>query len=46
MQSGFRKSLLENLLVLILLGIVAGGLAGLGLGMIQKKSSTPATAGR
>jgi type II secretory pathway pseudopilin PulG len=46
MQSGFRKSLLENMLVLILLGILAGGLAGLGVGMIQKKSSTPASAAR
>jgi len=46
MQKAFPKSLLENVLVLILLGILAGGLAGLGIGMIQKKASTPATAGK
>ena len=46
MQRSFRKSLLDNVIVLILLGILAGGLAGLGIGMIQKKSTTPASAGR
>ena len=46
MPKGFPKSPLENALVLILLGILAGGLAGLGIGMIQKKPSTPASAGR
>ena len=46
MKKGFQKSLLENVLLLALLGVIAGGLAGLGIGLIQKKSSTPATAGR
>ena len=42
----FRKSLLENALVLILLGIVVGGVAGLGIGLIQRKASTPAVVGK
>jgi len=46
MQRAFPKSLLENVLVLALLGILAGGLAGLGIGVIQKKASTPTAAGK
>ena len=40
----FQKSILENVFVLILLGILAGAIAGAGIGLIQKKSSSPASA--
>jgi hypothetical protein len=40
----FRTSLFENLSVLIVLAILAGAVGGLAVGLIQSKSSTPATA--
>lgn len=44
MTRGSQKSLLENVFVLILLGILAGAIAGVGIGFIQKKSSSPTSA--
>jgi hypothetical protein len=46
MAKAFKTSLLENIPVLILLGILAGALGGLAIGMIQMKSSSSASAGR
>jgi hypothetical protein len=46
MKQEFRTSLIEKLPVLILLGILAGAIGGLGIGVIQMKSSSPASAGR
>jgi len=46
MTKGFKTSLLEKIPVLILLGILAGAIGGLGIGMIQLKTSTPSSAGR
>jgi hypothetical protein len=46
MPKGFKTSLLENIPVLILLGILAGALGGLGIGMIQMKTSSSSSAGR
>ena len=46
MTRGSQKSVLENVFVLILLGVLAGAIAGAGIGFVQKKSSSPsATAG-
>jgi len=46
MKQEFRTSLIEKLPVLILLGILAGAIGGLGIGVIQMKSSSSASAGR
>ncbi|MBI3476070.1 MAG: hypothetical protein HY010_10080 [Acidobacteria bacterium] len=46
MSKAFHLSLLEKVPVLILLGILAGAVGGLGIGLIQMKSSTPASAGK
>ena len=46
MARGFRTSRLEKIPVLILLGILAGALGGLGIGMIQMKTSSASSAGR
>ncbi len=46
MLKGFNTSLLEKIPVLILLGILAGALGGLGIGLIQMKTSSPFSAGR
>jgi hypothetical protein len=35
-----RKKIFENLSVLVLLGLLAGALGGLGIGLIQVKSVT------
>lgn len=35
-----RGSLVENVLVLILLGVVAGAVGGLGVGLVTSHSST------
>jgi len=42
MANAIQKSLFEKIPVLILLGILAGAVGGLGIGLIQMKSSTPA----
>lgn len=44
MTRGSQKSLLENVFVLVLLGVLAGAIAGAGIGFIQKKSSSPTSA--
>jgi hypothetical protein len=42
-----KKSIFENILVLVLLGVVAGAIGGLGLGVIQtRSSSSSSTAGK
>ena len=46
MAKALRTTLLENIPVLILLGILAGALGGLAIGMIQMKSSSSSSAGR
>ena len=46
MKQEFRTSLIEKIPVLILLGILAGAIGGLGIGVIQMKSSSSASAGR
>jgi hypothetical protein len=47
MEKAFNTSLFEKIPLLILLGILAGTIGGLGIGLIQMKSSTPsASAGR
>lgn len=38
-----KKGLLESVPVLILLGLLAGAVGGLGIGMIQMKSASSAT---
>jgi hypothetical protein len=44
-MSAIKKSLLESIPVLILLGLLAGAVGGLGIGMIQlKAASSSATA--
>ena len=40
MTQGFKSSILEKIPVLIILGILAGAVGGLGIGLIQMKSST------
>lgn len=45
MANGLRHSLLENVLVLVLLGILAGAVAGLGIGMVQTRA-TSSTVGK
>jgi hypothetical protein len=39
-RSSRRKKLLENVPVLVLLGLLAGAVGGLGIGIIQMKSSS------
>lgn len=47
MANYMQKSLLEKVPVLILLGILAGAVGGLGVGMIQQKSaSSSSSAGK
>jgi hypothetical protein len=46
MKQEFRTSLLEKIPVLILLGVLAGAIGGLGIGVIQVKSPPSASAGR
>jgi len=42
-----KKSLIESLPVLLLLGLLAGAVGGLGIGMIQMRTaSSAATAGK
>lgn len=43
-----RKSLLESIPALVLLGLLAGAVGGLGIGLIQMKSasSTSSSAGK
>lgn len=43
MAKYMQKSLLEKVPVLILLGILAGAVGGLGVGMIQQKSASPSS---
>ncbi|MFZ3263148.1 MAG: hypothetical protein WA172_04050 [Terriglobales bacterium] len=38
-----NKSLIESLPVLLLLGLLAGALGGLGIGLIQMKSASSST---
>jgi hypothetical protein len=38
-----RKKLLETLPMLLLLGLLAGAVGGLGIGMIQMKASSTST---
>ncbi len=40
---GKKKSLLENVFVLVLLGVLAGALGGLGIGLIQQHSMNAAS---
>jgi uncharacterized membrane protein len=46
MAKAFKTSLLENIPVLVLLGILAGAVGGLAIGMIQMKSSSSPSAAR
>jgi hypothetical protein len=46
MQKGFRGSLLESVPLLILLGVLAGALGGLAIGMIQNRSTSSSSIGR
>jgi hypothetical protein len=46
MTKGFKTSLLEKVPVLILLGILAGAIGGLGIGVIQMKTSSSSTAAK
>ena len=46
MEKGFNTSLLEKVPVLILLGILAGAIGGLGIGLIQTKTASSASVGR
>ena len=46
MAKTFQLSMFEKVPVLILLGILAGAIGGLGIGLIQMKSSTSASAGK
>ena len=38
-----NKSLIESLPVLILLGLLAGAIGGLGIGMVQMKAASAST---
>jgi len=38
-----RKRLLENVPVLVLLGLLAGAVGGLGIGLIQLKAASPSS---
>ena len=42
-MSAVKKSLLESIPVLILLGLLAGAVGGLGIGMIQLKAASSTT---
>jgi len=46
MKQVFKTSLLEKVPVLILLGILAGAIGGLGIGMIQMKTASSSSAAR
>jgi len=46
MAKTFQLSMFEKVPVLILLGILAGAIGGLGIGLIQMKSSTSTSAGK
>lgn len=43
-MSAIKKSLLESIPVLIVLGLLAGAVGGLGMGMIQLKAASSAAA--
>ena len=38
-----KKRFLENVPALVLLGLLAGAIGGLGIGLIQLKAASPAT---
>jgi hypothetical protein len=40
---GKKKSLLENIFVLVVLGVIAGAVGGLGIGLIQQRSLNAAS---
>ena len=46
MKEGFKTSLLEKVPMLILLGILAGAIGGLGIGVIQMKTLSSSSAGK
>jgi len=46
MAKALQNSLLEKIPVLILLGILAGAVGGLGIGLVMSRTSSTATAGR
>jgi len=46
MSKNVRKSLLERIPVLILLGILAGAVGGLGVGMIQLRAASSSAASK
>jgi len=39
-KSGRKKSILENVVLLVILGLLAGAAGGLGVGMIQLRALT------
>ena len=43
-MSAMKKSLLESIPVLILLGLLAGAVGGLGMGLIQQKAASSSAA--
>jgi len=46
MSKNVRKSLLERIPVLILLGILAGAVGGLGVGIIQLRAASSSAASK
>jgi hypothetical protein len=44
MAKAFKTSLLEKIPVLIVLGMLAGAVGGLGIGLIQMKSASSSSA--
>ena len=46
MKEGVKTSLLEKVPVLILLGLLAGAIGGLGIGVIQMKTLSSSSAGK
>jgi hypothetical protein len=41
-----KKSILEKIPTLVLLGLLAGAIGGLGIGLIQMKAASPSSAGK
>jgi hypothetical protein len=46
MGSEMKKSLLESVPMLVLLGLLAGAIGGLGIGVIQQKSASSSSSSK